>query len=180
MTERSMIKKYLETHMEELLQTKTALENKRTECSNQKKELDRFIEILEEKNDSSFEAFTPREVNPKNKAKIKELQEKRKTLQKKISEIEEKQKKNAAAMEELNAMLHYVKKEETLQKNKIENVSREKSEQLENIETELEAVLLKLKNSLQFLEVDQTRSKLELQQLIPQIENILQKINHSE
>ena len=139
-----------------------------------------IIEILEEKNDSSFEAFTPREVNPKNKAKIKELQEKRKTLQKKISEIEEKQKKNTAAMEELNAMLHYVKKEETLQKNKIENVSREKSEQLENIETELEAVLLKLKNSLQFIEVDQTRSKLELQQLIPQIENILQKINHSE
>ena len=175
-----MIKKYLETHMEELLQTKTSLENKRTECSNQKKELDRFIEILEEKNDSSFEAFTPREVNPKNKAKIKELQEKRKTLQKKISEIEEKQKKNAAAMEELNAMLHYVKKEEILQKNKIENVSREKSEQLENIETELEAVLLKLKNSLQFIEVDQTRSRLELQQLIPQIENILQKINHSE
>lgn len=171
-----MIKKYLETHLEELIQNKLTLENKKLECDNQIKELNRFIELLEEKNDTSFESFTPREVNPKNKEKIKELQGKCRALQKQVAEIEEKQKESKASIDELTAMLQYMKTEESVQRNKLENVSREKSQQIENITGELEAMIQKLNHSLQFVEVDLTRSKLELQQLVPQLEDVVTKM----
>ena len=174
-----MVKKYLETHMEELLKEKLELENKKTDLNNRLKELERFIELLEEKNDSSFEAFTPREVNPKNKEKIRELQAEKKALQKETEEVKAKKKENETAIEELTAMLHYLKKEEIIQKDIVENVSREKTEQLKAVTEQLEAFSQKMNHSLQFIEIDQTRSKLELRRLIPQLQNIIEEMQSS-
>ncbi len=61
-----MIKQYLENMMETILNENSKLEEKSAEVVFRIKEIDRFIEILEEKNDPNFESFTPREVNAKN------------------------------------------------------------------------------------------------------------------
>lgn len=177
-----MIKQYLEKTMNAFLDDKSSLDKKNTDIQNRIEEIERFIEILSEKNDPSFESFTPREVNAKNKEKIKELEEEKKILQKDLLELKKKIDENEKSRDEIDSMLQYLKKqrmEERAEEKLIEeqeNVSHEKNNEIRDELEEVDAILNKVNTSLQFISVDTARTKLELQQLLPQLELQIEKI----
>ena len=153
-----MIKQYFETLMNTLFDEKHQLEKKNTDMENRIKEIDRFIEILEEKNDTSFESFTPREVNSKNKEMIREL--------------------------EFNFMIAYMKDQELEQKEKQEleqkkkNVSHEKSIEFEEQLSKINKVFQKANSALQFIDVDPMRAKIELRLLLQQLEKQIENLKN--
>lgn len=177
-----MIKQYLEKTMNAFLDDKSSLDKKNTDIQNRIEEIERFIEILSEKNDPSFESFTPREVNAKNKEKIKESEEEKKILQKDLLELKKKIDENEKSRDEIDSMLQYLKKqrmEERAEEKLIEeqeNVSHEKNNEIRDELEEVDAILNKVNTSLQFISVDTARTKLELQQLLPQLELQIEKI----
>lgn len=72
-----MVVNYLKKTRDELLEQRIALNEKINFCENHLKENIQFVQMLEQTNDPSYEAFTPREVNPFNRKKIAELMEER-------------------------------------------------------------------------------------------------------
>lgn len=92
-----MIVEYLEKTKEDFVNQKDSLLSELNEYENRYKENIKMIQLLEEKMDTSYESFTPREVNSYNKDKIKELSEEQKKIdviiqekRKDISDIEAK------------------------------------------------------------------------------------------
>ena len=82
-----MIKSFLDELYQKNMDESYMLNKKSMDVLNKIKETDKFIELLDEKNDPNFEIFTPREVNPKNKEQIKDLREKKKELQEEYASI---------------------------------------------------------------------------------------------
>jgi hypothetical protein len=68
-----MVVTYLEKIRDGFLDEKVYIERKLTEALIVQKENIEFIKLLEQNNDSNFEAFTPRTVNSLHKKKIEEL-----------------------------------------------------------------------------------------------------------
>lgn len=81
-----MVKEYLEEYQTELLQKKIVLEKKCNELKMRVKENIQFIILLEEENDSNYESFIPREINPKNRKKIEILKKEQIEVQKQVEE----------------------------------------------------------------------------------------------
>lgn len=177
-----MIKRYLEKTMNILLDEKSNLYKKNTNIQNQIEEIERFIELLSEKNDPSFESFTPRQVNAKHKEKIEELEKEKKVLKKNLVELKSKIDENEKSIDELDSILQYVKKKEVEDTAEIriieeqENVSRETKNLIRNELEEADTILNKVNVSLQFINVDTTRTRMELQQLVPQLKLKIEKI----
>lgn len=87
-----MVIKYLEKIRDSILEDKLDVQKQLTELKLAHKENIAFIKFLEEDNDSSFEAFTPRNVNTFHKKKIEELRREQESLEMNICELENKQK----------------------------------------------------------------------------------------
>ncbi len=177
-----MIKQYLENMMETILNENSKLEEKSAEVVFRIKEIDRFIEILEEKNDPNFESFTPREVNAKNKEKINELKSEKESLYKEALEIEQQMKDNQKSRDEIYVMIQNLEKkesedeqEEELEKEE-KNVSCEKSREIIEDINDIESILDRINYSMKFIEVDVVRTKIELGELLPQIEQKLEEL----
>lgn len=83
-----MLISYLEKLQSEYLQERLDSEKMLNDLQIQLRENVAFIKLLEETNDPNYESFTPREVNSKNKAKIRELQEQQKVIKKSIEQEE--------------------------------------------------------------------------------------------
>lgn len=81
-----MVISYLEKLQESHTQEKYKIEKQLSELEIHLKENIEFIKLLEETNDPNYESFTPREVNSKNKAKIRELQEEQKKIRESLEE----------------------------------------------------------------------------------------------
>ena len=79
-----MVREYLEKTRDEFLVSKSSLIEKLTSAENHFKENFKIIEMLEDTNDTSYEAFTPREVNTYNRKKIAELNEEQKLIEAQI------------------------------------------------------------------------------------------------
>ena len=65
-----MVREYLEKTKLQFEQKKESIIEQIHLCENKKKENIKFIQMLEETNDSSYEAFSPRETNVFNHRKI--------------------------------------------------------------------------------------------------------------
>lgn len=79
-----MVISYLEKLLDEYTKEKSDSEKKLNNLQIYLRENVEFIKLLEETNDPNYESFTPREVNAKNKAKIRELQEEQKGIKESI------------------------------------------------------------------------------------------------
>lgn len=106
-----MIISYLEKLQNEYLNENSEIEKDINDLKIHLRETTEFIKLLEENSDPNYESFTPREVNSKNKAKIRELQEEQhkieESLQYKEAQLAECQKK----LSELTTVLDEAKKE---------------------------------------------------------------------
>lgn len=171
-----MIKQYFETLLNTLLDEENSLNKKKTDMENRMKEIDRFIEILEEKNDTSFESFTPREVNSKNKEMIKELKLEKKTIQNDLIDVNQKIKNHENSKDEFNSMITYLKDQEMKQQEnrelelQMKNISHEKNLKFEEQISNIYTVIKKANSSLHFIDVDPMRAKIELQLLLQQLQ----------
>ena len=106
-----MIISYLEKLQNEYLNENSEIEKDINDLKIHLRETTEFIKLLEENSDPNYESFTLREVNSKNKVKIRELQDEQhkieESLQYKEAQLAECQKK----LEELTAVLDEAKKE---------------------------------------------------------------------
>ena len=96
-----MVREYIEKTKLQFEQKKESIIEQIHLCENKQKENIKFIQMLEETNDSSYEAFSPRETNVFNHRKIAELQEE----QKQVEELEFK-------IAEITSVIKVVKKDE--------------------------------------------------------------------
>lgn len=85
----NMVTSYLERLHDECLSKKNQYDEKLNELQIHLKENMEFIKMLEESNDSSYEAFTPREINSKHKEKISELKEEQKAIVQELDKTKE-------------------------------------------------------------------------------------------
>lgn len=70
-----MVKQYLEKIQDNLFSKKLEISNYIIDLNNQYKETIEMIKLLEEVDDPTFDAFTPRQVNNFNRSKVAELKE---------------------------------------------------------------------------------------------------------
>lgn len=172
-----MVISYLEKLQESYTQEKYEIEKRLSELEIHLKENIEFIKLLEETNDPNYESFTPREVNSKNKAKIRELQEE----QKKIRELLEEEKvlysECKAKLEELEQVVAQAKRERESRKEDALTNESYRTTLLETQETERQRISRELhdytvqnltslvhKTELcnKLIEMDPIRCKLEL------------------
>ena len=81
-----MVCAYLEKLHGEYLEEKISIDKTIANLQVKLKENIEFIKMLEESTDASYESFSPREVNPKARVQVKELQEKQKEIIQQIDE----------------------------------------------------------------------------------------------
>ena len=105
-----MVIKYLEKIRDSFLEDKVYIQKQLLDATTMHKENVAFIKLLEQNNDSSFEAFTPRTVNSFHKKKIEELKEKQKILEMNIIELENKQNDIDKEIEEVTEVIKVAKK----------------------------------------------------------------------
>lgn len=190
-----MIKDYFENMQRELLDEKTGLEKQCMDVENRIREINKFVELLEEKNDPNYESFTPRDINARNKEKIKMLREERKILITDLEQYKQKLLANEVNVIQLMDIFQSIKEEEqkqsmileddrniTHEKRKIlEYVSREKNDWLDFMQGEvlenLQSIYRKMKLVMQLSDVDANRSKMELRHLLPDIEKLVENLD---
>lgn len=112
----SMVLEYLERHRQEMLEQQIALNESIQAFQNRLKENIKFIQILEESSDPNYAAFTPREVNGHNDAKIRELKEEQQTLSRHLQEEQTKLSDLKVDILEINSVIKVLK--ERIQRDK--------------------------------------------------------------
>lgn len=93
-----MVNEYLEKIQNHFLKEKVDIEKNINSLQIHLKENVELIKLLEENSDPNYASFSPRELNPKNKEKIKELEEERKSIE---VQIKEEQKKYNECLEKI-------------------------------------------------------------------------------
>lgn len=191
-----MVKEYLEKYQNWILDEKIDCENEYKRLEQRLKEDIEFRCLLEEKNDPNFEAFTPHEINAKNKEKIKELEldeeqlrKRQEVLIQKISELENR-------LEELKKVILVASENEQAQQVLHDKIQKSKEERLKLLEMEeenrrhmsdylnnfflqnLSALTHKIELCSGLIELEPVRCKMELASLSKIAENIVHDLNH--
>lgn len=82
-----MVITYLEKIRDDFIEKKININSRLSETTILYKENVELIKLLEQNNDSNFEAFTPRTVNSFQKKKIMELKEEQNTIENEIKNL---------------------------------------------------------------------------------------------
>lgn len=196
-----LLKNFLDELYQKNMDESYKLNKKSMDILNKIKETDKFVELLDEKNDPNFEIFTPREVNQKNKEQIKTLKEQKKELQEQyesildqIKSVSEQSKQIRAVIEENNRTEYeqrILKQRYTYEKKRLDQITAYVSREIEKenhtqediseeqkqsgqiqIVPEYQQLRNKLELVLGIFDLDRYRSKMELKQ----IKNILDKL----
>lgn len=101
-----MVKTYLEKLQSDFLEEKVTLEKEINDLQIRVKENVEFVRLLEENNDTAYASFSPREVNPKNKVKIQELNKEKKEMEKQLEQLQEQYAECVGKLQELSEVLH--------------------------------------------------------------------------
>ena len=174
-----MVISYLERLQSEYLDQKLEFEKSIAALEINLKEKIEFAKILEDSSDSTYESFTPREVNSKNKIRIKELKEQEKDIQQQISEEKIKYGKCLEKLDEIASVIKVAKtsfiskeeKDETMdneiyrltlletQENERQRISRELHD---STVQNLTSMVHKTELCSKLIDMDPIRCKLEL------------------
>ena len=156
-----MINDFLRKYQEELITQKIQLKEDMDLLETKIKEETKFLNLLEESNESYFVEFTPRDINEKNNKKAEEVRENLKVLN---SEMDDKIKKMRffdGRLVELNALLT-----NTVAINKPASVNKIPSK-VNNNSSDL---INKLKAIKDVIVLDPYKAKIELENIISDIE----------
>lgn len=111
-----MVKTYLEKLQSDFLEEKVTLEKEINDLQIRVKENVEFVRLLEENNDTAYASFSPREVNPKNKVKIQELNKEKKEMEKQLEQLQEQYAECVGKLQELSEVIHSLQLSATEQK----------------------------------------------------------------
>lgn len=156
-----MINDFLRKYQEELITQKIQLKEDMDLLETKIKEETKFLNLLEESNESYFVEFTPRDINEKNNKKAEEVRENLKVLN---SEMDDKIKKMRffdGRLVELNALLT-----NTVAINKPASVNKIPSK-INNNSSDL---INKLKALKDVIVLDPYKAKIDLENIISDIE----------
>lgn len=156
-----MINDFLRKYQEELITQKIQLKEDMDLLETKIKEETKFLNLLEESNESYFVEFTPRDINEKNNKKAEEVRENLKVLN---SEMDDKIKKMRffdGRLVELNALLT-----NTVAINKPASVNKIPSK----ININSSDLINKLKALKDVIVLDPYKAKIELENIISDIE----------
>lgn len=182
-----MVIDYLKKIQEENLTKKVIVEKKINELQVFLKENMEFEKLLEETNDSSYELFTPREVNVKNKIKLQEIKEEKKHIEENIELLKIEYQEYVDRLDEISVVI-----DTALSNNESCNESRnfetsfkkdEKeyrkmvSEDAQDFMPGLNHILHNMELCFKIIDVDPIRTKLELQGIISELKNIIRQDN---
>ena len=96
-----MISEYLKKFQSELITNKEEIHKSIQTLELQIKENKAFIKLLKEENDSNYESFSPRDINPKGREQIQHLEEQQEFLQ---EQLDTKKKEYASCIAKLNEL----------------------------------------------------------------------------
>ncbi|MBR5648075.1 hypothetical protein [Pseudobutyrivibrio sp.] len=156
-----MINDFLRKYQEELITQKIQLKEDMDLLETKIKEETKFLNLLEESNESYFVEFTPRDINEKNNKKAEEVRENLKVLN---SEMDDKIKKMRffdGRLVELNALLT-----NTVAINKPASVNKIPSK----INNNFSELINKLKALKDVIVLDPYKAKIDLENIISDIE----------
>lgn len=156
-----MINDFLRKYQEELITQKIQLKEDMDLLETKIKEETKFLNLLEESNESYFVEFTPRDINEKNNKKAEEVRENLKVLN---SEMDDKIKKMRffdGRLVELNALLT-----NTVAINKPASVNKIPSK----ININSSDLINKLKALKDVIVLDPYKAKIDLENIISDIE----------
>lgn len=173
-----MVVDYLKKTRDEFVKQQTNLIEKINTCENNLKENIQFVQMLEETNDPSYEAFTPREVNTFNRKKVAELLEERENITNQITELQSQLNMLDCNIYEINSVIKVAQKNISDLSNNYGNIDYEtRLILLKTIEKERQRIARDLHDSTtqsltslvhktelcaKLLDVDPIRCKLEL------------------
>lgn len=183
-----MIISYLENLQNEYMQDKHNIEKEINNIKIHLQENVAFIKLLEETNDPNYESFTPREVNGKNKAKIRELQEEQKEIQESLEQKEICYAECINKLEELSKVINETKKKIAAHEKDLLDNEFYRTTLLEIQETERQRISRELHDSTvqnltslvhktelcsKLIEMDPIRCKLELNMMTKTLREII-------
>ena len=172
-----MVNEYLEKLQTDFLKEKVDIEKTINDLHIHLKENVEFIKLLKENDDPNYSSFSPRELNSKNKEKIKELEEEKKSLEAQIKEEEKKYDECMTKLQELSEVI--MSSKQTVMEKDFSNIDIE-SYRLAILETQenerqrisrelhdstvqnLTSMIHKVELCSKLLEMDPIRCKLEL------------------
>lgn len=173
-----MVKTYLENLQNGFLKEKVTLEKEINNLQIHLKENKEFIRLLEESNDTAYASFSPREVNPKNKVKLEELNTEKKNIEKQLEQLQEQYAECIGKLQELSEVLHslqFSEREQNVsaaadrekyrltiletQENERQRISRELHD---STVQNLTSMVHKVELCSKLVEIDPVRCKLEL------------------
>lgn len=162
-----MLKSFLNKLQNDYLEEKLNIEREINNIQIHIRENIEFIKLLEKTNDASYESFTPREVNVRNKDKISELKEEQQRLEEYLEEQKEKYEKSVQCLNEVNEVIECYKADIMSKKVYI-------SEELKSsIINSLQTVIQKIEFCSKLVEIDPMRCKLELNMISDLLKDII-------
>jgi len=182
-----MVCAYLEKLQEAYLEEKLAIDKTATNLQVQLKENIEFIKMLEESTDVSYESFSPRDINSKSKAQIKELQEQQKSIIEQIDEVKGKKAEIIQKLDELSSVIKVAKSSivntDEAKNNKVyriklletqENERQRISRELHDSTVQnLTSIIHKAELCSKLIDMDPIRCKLELTMISRTIRDII-------
>ena len=171
-----MVVDYLNKTKESFLRQRTEISEKIASLENELKENIQFVQMLEEANDSHYEAFTPREVNSFNRTKISELLEERENIYQEISRLQNELNETDGRIYEIKSVIKVAKEnnantamddfDSNMKLTLLETVEKERqriaSELHDSTIQNLTSLVHKSELCTKLLDVDPIRCRLEL------------------
>lgn len=185
-----MVKKYLNQLLEEYQDKKIQIEEQIFQNDILLKENIEFIKLLEDTTDNSFECFTPRDINAKNKNKIVQLKEEQKEILNHLSLLKEEQSRWSKKIDELKNVISVLELNNV--KRDVSDLADDKDVRLALLEARekeqqrisrelhdstiqnLTSLLLKSELCIKLLQDDPIRCKLELVSINHMLRDIIQ------
>lgn len=183
-----MIISYLEKLQDQYMQEKLKIEKELNNLQIHLRENIEFIKLLEETNDPNYESFTPREVNSKNKAKIRELQEEQKEILESLEQEKTCYSECTKKLEELSKVIQEAKEKLEVHNQDTLNNEFYRTSLLETQENERQRISRELHDSTvqnltslvhktelcsKLVEMDPIRCKLELNMMTKTLREII-------
>lgn len=181
-----MVIEYLQQIKDSYLEEKHILEKQLKSSEIELKENIEMIKMLEESNDSSYELFTPRNVN--SKIKINELLEEQKSIDESIESLKNSINEYTNKIEQLDRVIEEENREVEIVQDYTESmtqqniVSEDDNEKLseDNLFESIKDVLNRVELCSRLIDIDPIRCRLELSSVMKMLTNLIEEKDESD
>ena len=131
-----MVITYLEKLLAEYQQEKEEVDKQISEQEISLKENIEFVKLLEETNDNSYECFTPRNVNSRNKQKVLQLKDEQKQIMEQLDTLKLQSAEWVHKIDELKSVIRFQKMSEDVTAQTVESIDSDKGMRMALLEVQ--------------------------------------------